>query len=161
MIQLISKENVHNDLLYKWHLDPEYKYFFNSIVCAKYEDLVRFFNDENSLSWIIVSEKDIQETMGIVCIRNINQVLRYGEVHLLMDKFYQLKGFAVLAMVEALKIWFDRLNMKKISALLVDKNKRALDSCKRFGFIEEAVLKNEAFMDGELRDLIKLSIIRG
>ena len=76
------------------------------------------------------------------------------------EKEYWSKGFGTRAKMLILKHAFHTLNLRKIYSRVFDFNERSQRYSKKCGYIEEAILKEDVFIDGSYHDLHFLSVYR-
>jgi RimJ/RimL family protein N-acetyltransferase len=152
---------------YQWCLDKEVTKHLN--MPEKYPP----FNREETQSWIemcinktngyeqkaIVTEDG--KHIGWVDLKNIDKMNSHAELGIAIgDKKYWGKGFGLAAMKEMLIWGFKELGLNKIWLRVEVDNDKAIKSYIRMGYVEEGVLRQDRFRNGEFVDRLRMSILK-
>jgi RimJ/RimL family protein N-acetyltransferase len=131
------------------------------------------FTRDDELAWIrrtIASTADVvfsvidAETdaylgqIGIHQIHARSQVGRLGIVIASRDDMGKGHGSAAIRAV--LDHAFGRLRLHKLWVMMFARNTRTRGICQRIGFVEEGVLREEYFHDGQWHDMVRLSLLQ-
>ncbi|QOR64900.1 GNAT family N-acetyltransferase [Cytobacillus suaedae] len=152
---------------YQWYLDKEVTKHLN--LPEKYPP----FSREETHSWIemcinktngyeqkaIVTEEG--KHIGWVDLKNIDKMNRHAELGIAIgDKNYWGKGFGLAAMKEMLIWGFNELGLNKIWLRVEVDNDKAIKSYIRMGYVEEGILRQDRFRNGEFIDRLRMSILK-
>jgi RimJ/RimL family protein N-acetyltransferase len=152
---------------YQWCLDKEVTKHLN--MPEKYPP----FSREETQIWIemcinktngyeqkaIVTEDG--KHIGWVDLKNIDKMNRHAELGIAIgDKKYWGKGFGLAAMKEMLIWGFKELGLNKIWLRVEVDNDKAIKSYIRMGYVEEGVLRQDRFRNGEFVDRLRMSILK-
>ncbi len=152
---------------YQWCLDKEVTKHLN--MPEKYPP----FSREETKQWIemcinkrngyeqkaIVTEEG--KHIGWVDLKNIDKMNKHAELGIAIgDKTYWGKGFGVGAMKEMLLWGFNELELNKIWLRVEVGNEKAIKSYIRIGYVEEGILRQDRFRNGEFVDRIRMSILK-
>jgi RimJ/RimL family protein N-acetyltransferase len=152
---------------YEWCLDKEVTKHLN--MPEKYPP----FSREETQSWIemcinktngyeqkaIVTEEG--KHIGWVDLKNIDKMNRHAELGIAIgDKKYWGKGYGLAAMKEMLIWGFKELGLNKIWLRVEVDNDKAIKSYIRMGYVEEGVLRQDRFRNGEFVDRLRMSILK-
>ena len=102
------------------------------------------------------------ETRPLVArLLNIDWFARNAEFGILIgDRSRQGKGLAKEALALVVGYAFDTLNLNKLYLRVVAFNERALRLYRDFGFVEEGVQRQQAFIRGSYHDVVLMVLIR-
>lgn len=96
--------------------------------------------------------------IGSVYLRDIDREHKKAEYGIFIGEEDALgKGYGTLAAKGMLAYAFEELKLHKVMLRLLEGNDRARKSYEKAGFVQEAYLKDEVFLDGEFRDVILMA----
>ncbi|AOB32076.1 spermidine acetyltransferase [Bordetella sp. H567] len=98
--------------------------------------------------------------VGLVELVEIDHVHRRAEFQIIVAPDHQGKGIASTATKLALEYGFSVLNLYKIYLIVDKENHKALQIYKKQGFQVEGELKHEFFINGQYRDVIRMSLFQ-
>lgn len=98
--------------------------------------------------------------VGLVELVEINHIHRRAEFQIIIDPNHQGQGFASEATGLAMKYAFSVLNLYKLYLIVDQENDKAVHIYKKLGFEVEAELKDEFFVNGEYRSVIRMCIFQ-
>lgn len=109
----------------------------------------------------IICEKDTGKPVGSVYLRDIDKNCRKAEYGVFIGEKEALgKGFGTQAARLMLQYGFEELNLHKVMLRVLAENLPARKSYEKAGFVEEAYLKDEVFLEERYRDVIYMAVIR-
>lgn len=113
----------------------------------------------NPSSLILVIEvKESRKPIGNIELHNINWIDRNATTGSMIGEIdEQGKGYAADAKMHFLKYAFDVLGMHKIISRAIAGNVRSIRYSEQCGYVREAVLHEEVFLDGAWKDIVQLS----
>ena len=122
--------------------------------------LERFQDPATNLIFAIV-DRQTERHIGNVTLNHINWITKTADTGLIIGrKEFWGKGYAFEAWTLLLEYAFERLGLRKIIAVAVDRHAGSLTVLKKLGFRVEGVLRGEWFVDGEYRDAVRLGLFR-
>lgn len=99
--------------------------------------------------------------IGWVDLKNADKLNKHAELGIAIgDKTYWGRGYGLSAMNEMLRWGFDQLDLNKIWLRVEVDNVKAITSYKRIGYVEEGILRQDRFRDGEFVDRLRMSKLR-
>jgi diamine N-acetyltransferase len=98
--------------------------------------------------------------VGLVELVEINHIHRKAEFQIIVAPQYQGKGYAKLATQLAIEYAFTVLNLYKLFLVVDTSNHSAIHIYKQLNFVEEGVLRQEFFVDGQYRDAVRMTIFQ-
>jgi diamine N-acetyltransferase len=101
-----------------------------------------------------------EKRVGLVELIEINHIHRRAEFQIIIAPSYQGKGFAKVATLLAIEYAFTVLNLYKLFLVVDTNNRKAVHVYKQLNFVEEGILKQEFFVDGEYRDALRMTIFQ-
>ncbi|WP_322996035.1 spermidine N1-acetyltransferase [Castellaniella sp.] len=114
-------------------------------------------HDQSERRFIVECEG---EKAGLVELVEIDHVHRRAEFQIIIAPEYQGKGLAPRATKLALEYGFKVLNLYKIYLIVDQENKKAIHIYTKLGFQAEGQLKDEFFVNGEYRSVIRMSLFQ-
>ena len=100
------------------------------------------------------------ESTGLVELVEINTVHRSAEFQIIIVPACQGRGLAGQATRLALDYGFSVLNLHKISLIVDRENEKAAHIYTKAGFQTEGMLKEEFFMNGQYRDVLRMAMFQ-
>ena len=100
------------------------------------------------------------ERVGLVELVEINHIHRRAEFQIIIAPAHQGKGYATAATRLAMDYAFTVLNLYKLYLIVDCANERAVKVYAKLGFTEEGRLREEFFVDGEYRDVLRMAIFQ-
>ena len=110
--------------------------------------------------FIIVAD-DLGKDIGSIYLRDLDQKNQKAELGIFIgDSSARGQGLGQLAIRQILVFAFEELKLNKVFLKVFADNHRAINSYQKSGFIEDGYFKQDAFTDGQFRDLVFMSILR-
>ena len=100
------------------------------------------------------------ENIGLVELVEINQVHRHAEFQIIIAPAFENKGYAKKAAKLAIDYGFSVLNLYKLYLHVDTENEKAIHLYTKLGFEVEGILKQEFFINGKYRDVIRMCIFQ-
>ena len=114
-----------------------------------YYDKMTKSSNQIILAIIVKSEQDLDMHIGNVTLNNINWVHRNAELGIMIgDSEYQNKECNAETIKLMVNYAFGKLNLHKIWTSVHSENRKAIDVYSGLGFIIEATLLQEFYLDG-------------
>lgn len=108
----------------------------------------------------IICRKDREEPVGSVYLRDIDQTHHKAEYGIFIGEKDALgKGFGTQAARLMIRYAFESLGLHKLMLRVLAENLPAIKSYEHAGFIREAYLKDEVFLEGRYKDVIYMAVI--
>lgn len=109
----------------------------------------------------IICEKKTDRPLGSVYLRDINRLHNKAEYGIFIGEEDALcKGYGTQAARLMLTYAFEELALHKVMLRVLAENVRARRSYEKAGFVQEACLKEEVFLEGSYRDVILMAILK-
>jgi UDP-4-amino-4,6-dideoxy-N-acetyl-beta-L-altrosamine N-acetyltransferase len=151
----------------RWRNDPEIRdnilgYRF-PITEAMEADWIEAVLKDQSRTRIVLAIEDKTDSacVGFVYLNNIDWFARNAEFGILIgERNRHGKGLAKEALCLVAGYAFETLNLHKLYLRVVAFNKRALALYRAFGFVEEGIQRQQAFLRGRYYDVVLMGLIR-
>jgi methionyl-tRNA formyltransferase len=100
------------------------------------------------------------QAIGSSQLRNINWRHRNAELQIRIgDQRFQNQGLGSEAVQLLCRFGFDDLNMHRIYLSVFKNNERAIGAYRKCGFVEEGVMREAAFIDGQWLDVTMMGLL--
>ncbi len=100
------------------------------------------------------------ELVGFVKLSRIRWFNRKCELSILIDKAHQGKGIASEAMKSVIQHAFNKMNLHRLEAEVIEFNKASIKLMEKFGFKKEGVLREAKFNNGKYYNIIRYGLLR-
>jgi len=115
-------------------------------------------NNKNEVVYLIETLVE-GNVIGHVGLYNIDFRVRKAEFAILIaDDENQGKGYGSLCTKFMIDYAFNELNIRKLTLSLLIENYRALTLYKKYGFVQEGLLKDDQFKNGKYHDVILMAL---
>jgi RimJ/RimL family protein N-acetyltransferase len=147
-------------LFKKWLADEYGRYFLLSRTTAKKSSIDRFIKNDFNIIGITTLLDDTP--VGAVAFLNYDVMQFKAELRKLIGE-PKMRGRGLGK--EATSLWiqygFETLDLKKIYLNTLDTNIRNIRLNEELGFRVEGILRNEVFVNGEYRDVLRMGLCHG
>lgn len=154
-----------HDLLnnYSWGNNRELIYLAGMSPYPKSSwEIERWFETAmNNPSGKIFAIKTLEgEYIGNIEISGIDWRIRKGELGLMIgDSNYWNKGYGEEAVMLLVNFAFDEMHLNRISANVLDFNKRAIKCFEKCGFIKEGISRSAFYSKGKYNNVIQFAVL--
>lgn len=108
---------------------------------------------------LFILEKN-KASLGFVALYSIDNIHRKAEFAIMIDPVHQGFGYSGQATRLAMAYAFKTLNLNKLYLITDEVNEKAIHVYKKAGFITEAVLKDEYFVNGSYHNSVYMSMFQ-
>lgn len=110
------------------------------------------------VQFIICTGKE--RPVGSVYLRDIDRVHNKAEYGIFIGEKDALgKGYGTQAAELVIRYAFEQLKLHKLMLRVLAENKQAYRSYEKAGFVQEAYLRDEVFLEGSYQDVIYMAVI--
>lgn len=130
------------------------------------------FTREGHLGWLrnvvepgkaaqmIICESDTDKPLGSVYIRDIDREHRKGEYGIFIgEDAARGRGIGTAAAKLMIRYGFEELKLHRLFLRVYADNMRAVRSYEKAGFVREAYLKDDVYVNGDFRDIILMAVL--
>lgn len=144
------------EILNRWQYDEAYQEFFRDSLGPMTEEQLRAYG-VGKQCFMIFKESNV---VGIITIGDVNPITSVAKAGILIDKEYQKSGYFLESLWIAAQYLFKDLRLRKLVLEVMSTNARLRSMVQKIGFEEEAILKDEAYLDGKFFDMARYFIFR-
>jgi RimJ/RimL family protein N-acetyltransferase len=98
--------------------------------------------------------------IGQACLKAIKWINHKSEISIFIKKEMQSKGYGSEALTTILDYGFNRLNLYRMEAEVIDSNTASIKILKQHGFREEGRLREAKFVNGKYKDLLRFGLLK-
>lgn len=150
-LEFVHKLNINANIMSYWFEEP-YEAF------VELQDLFdKHIHDQGERRFIL--EKG-NEMVGLVEIVEIDYIHRRAEFQIIIHPKHQGHGYAKLATRLAMDYAFSVLNMYKLYLIVDKENEKAIHIYQKVGFLFEAELIDEFFVDGTYHNAVRMCMFQ-
>ncbi len=163
MTSLILKElepSHFTDDVVDWHRNHHAKYYSVSGRTFSKEGLIEEYHNglkDKKMYQFLIIHKETNKAIGIVKIQSIDSHKKGDIVYFIGDENFLGKGLGTEAIILALDIAFNRLDLRKIHGPCVKSNIASVKAAIKAGYIIEGVQKAHYLIDGVQEDAILIA----
>ena len=108
----------------------------------------------------IIVEKSSERPIGSVYLQDIDRLHKKAEYGIFIgESNLQGKGYGTLAADMMLTYAFDTLGLHRVYLRVLETNQRAIRSYSKAGFIKEARLVDDVYINGEYHNIVIMGVI--
>ncbi len=107
-----------------------------------------------------IAEDGTSTSVGFVELLEINYIHRSCEFSIIISPSHQGKGFAKTLIKQALNYAFTILNLNKVYLQVAEHNLKAIHLYKDAGFIQEGLLIDEYFTEGQYVNVLRMYMLQ-
>lgn len=163
-LQWLDEDDVTEDYV-AWLNDPEVTRYLHTgrlpaTKTSVREYVARFQRSTTDLIFAI-TDRQTEQHIGNVTLNRIDWINRTADTGLLIGrKEFWGRGYAAEAWSLVIDYAFRRLGLRKIVAGAVADHAPSIAALKKLGFVVEGTFRQEMFVDGEYRDVLRLGLLR-
>ncbi len=100
------------------------------------------------------------ELIGVVSLSRIRWYNRKSEISVLIKKDWQGKGFGKEALSGIADFAFNRMNLHRLEAEVIEFNEASLKLIEGLGFRKEGILREAKYFNGKYWDIIRYGLLK-
>ncbi|MBD3214277.1 MAG: GNAT family N-acetyltransferase [Candidatus Lokiarchaeota archaeon] len=164
-IDLTPTNSDHFEIYAKWTNSEKVRKFARNEVPRTIEEIKKWYEPQGEgpkeyISMEIWHKKD-KKLIGLGGLNHINWYNRTANIFMQIGELdYWSQGIGTEAAKLIVDYGFLELNLHKIYAGVLSKNVGSWSCAEKVGFIQEATLKEEAYVDGEYLDVKKYYLLK-
>ena len=164
-INLIPFPQKDINLFVRWMNDPDVRIYTRNPLPRTIEEVKKWFEPKKEevktdVDFLIYHKND-KKKIGMVRLTDIQWLNRNANIFTVIgESEYWGKGIAVEAGKLMITYAFEELNLHKIHTSIYAPNERSLKAAAKLGLVEEAVLREEIYIDGVHVDNHKFAVFK-
>lgn len=116
--------------------------------------------DTGKVVQMIICDLQTDTPLGSVYIRDIDRISRKAEYGIFLgEASARGRGIGTAAAKLMLRYCFEEEKLHKVFLRVIADNKQAIRSYEKAGFVQEAYLKDEVFVDGAYLDILLMAVL--
>ena len=153
------------NLFVRWMNDPDVRIYTRNPLPRTIEEVKKWFEPKKEevktdVDFLIYHKND-KKKIGMVRLTDIQWLNRNANIFTVIgESEYWGKGIAVEAGKLMITYAFEELNLHKIHTSIYAPNERSLKAAAKLGLVEEAVLREEIYIDGVHVDNHKFAVFK-
>lgn len=125
-----------------------------------HREWIRTMVDTGRVVQMMICEKDTDAAVGSVYIRDIDSTHHKGEYGIFIgEDTARGRGIGTAAARLMIQYAFDKLKLHRLFLRVFADNMRAIRSYEKAGFVREAYLREDVFLDGAYRDIVLMAVL--
>lgn len=109
---------------------------------------------------MMICEKDTSRAVGSVYVRDIDKVHQKAEYGIFIgEESARSKGYGTAAAKLMIKYCFEELKLHRLFLRVYAENEQAIRSYEKAGFLREAFLHDDVYVDGRYRNIVLMGIV--
>ncbi|MBR4084586.1 MAG: UDP-4-amino-4,6-dideoxy-N-acetyl-beta-L-altrosamine N-acetyltransferase [Lachnospiraceae bacterium] len=125
-----------------------------------HENWIRTMIDTGKVVQLMICETATDKAVGSVYIRDIDTTHHKAEYGIFIgEDDARGKGYGTSAAKLMIKYCFEELELHRLFLRVYAENTQAIRSYEKAGFVKEAYLHDDVYVDGRYRDIVLMGII--
>lgn len=126
-----------------------------------HENWIKTMVETGKVVQMIICEIDTDRAVGSVYVRDIDRTHHKAEYGIFIgEKDARGRGYGTAAAKLMTRYCFEELDLHRLFLRVYAENERAIRSYEKAGFVKEAHLRDDVYIDGEYRDIVLMGILR-
>lgn len=126
-----------------------------------HENWIRTMVETGKVVQMMICEISTGKAVGSVYVRDIDATHHKAEYGIFIgEDDARGKGYGTAAAKLMIRYCFEELQLHRLFLRVYADNVRAIRSYEKAGFVKEAYLRDDVFIDGEYKDIVLMGIIR-
>lgn len=127
-----------------------------------HENWIRTMIDTGLAVQFMICVGEEQRPVGSVYLRDIDRTHKKAEYGIFIgEKDAWGRGYGTWAAKKMIVYAFEREGLHKLMLRVLAENQGAIRSYEKAGFVKEACLRDEVFLEGQYKDVIYMAVING
>ena len=147
------------ETLHRWYTSGDYPEFFRDVVGVMNKEQVKQYGAAADRMTFIIEYAGVR-SIGLILVFNWRLMASIADIAILIDKKEQGKGYFLESLTITTDYLFNGMRLWKLVCNVLRTNARLRSMILKCGFKQEAVFKNEAFLNGEHVDVVRYFIER-
>ncbi len=125
-----------------------------------HENWIKTMIDTGKVVQMMICEKATGRAVGSVYIRDIDPVHHKAEYGIFIgEEDARGKGYGTVAAKLMIRYCFEELKLHRLFLRVYAENEQAIRSYEKAGFVKEAYLHDDVFVNGRFRDIVLMGIL--
>lgn len=126
-----------------------------------HENWIRTMVETGKVVQMIICEIGTDRAVSSVYVRDIDNIHHKAEYGIFIgEKEARGKGYGTAAAKLMVRYCFEELRLHRLFLRVYAENERAIRSYEKAGFVKEAHLREDVYIDGEYKDIVLMGILK-
>ena len=126
-----------------------------------HENWIKTMVETGKVVQMIICEIGTDKPVGSVYVRDIDETHHKAEYGIFIgEKESRGKGYGTAAAKLMVRYCFEELALHRLFLRVYAENERAIRSYEKAGFVKEAHLRDDVYIDGEYKDIVLMGILK-
>lgn len=126
-----------------------------------HENWIRTMVETGKVVQMIICEIGTDRAVGSVYVRDIDNTHHKAEYGIFIgEKEARGKGYGTAAAKLMVRYCFEELRLHRLFLRVYAENERAIRSYEKAGFVKEAHLREDVYINGEYKDIVLMGILK-
>ena len=117
------------------------------------------FKEDRGVRWGITLKGE-DKLIGTCGIYDWKKTLRSAEIGYDLDPSYWGQGLMIEALRALLQYGFEVMLLNRVQAIIDSENARSMRLVRRLGFVQEGILRQRSYFNGQFRDDVIFSLLK-
>lgn len=161
-LRLMTKEDTDNIIKWRNRDEVRNQFIYQKLFTKEsHEKWIETMVETGKVVQMIIVQSEGDRPIGSVYVRDIDMEHRKAEYGIFIGETDCLgKGYGTEAAELMAEYAFEYLGLHKLMLRVYAENERAIRSYEKAGFVKEAYLKDDVFVQGKYRDIVLMAMIR-
>lgn len=126
-----------------------------------HENWIKTMVETGKVAQMMICEMGTDKAVGSVYVRDIDRIHHKAEYGIFIgEKQARGKGYGTAAAKLMIRYCFEELELHRLFLRVYAENERAIRSYEKAGFVKEAHLREDVYIDGEYKDIVLMGILK-
>lgn len=161
-LYLRSIQESDTDNVLRWRNSQEVKQYFIYQANISKEEHLNWLEKKvktGKVIQFIIVEKDTDFPIGSVYLQDVDRANNKAEYGIFIGEKVKNRGYGTLVTRCVLKYAFEELNLHRVYLRVYEDNERAITCYEKAGFIREAMLRDDVYVNKQYRNIVLMGII--
>lgn len=158
-VQLVPFEKSHGAAVFSWFYDYQYRFFFREFdqqlsleQCSHFDQIMQ---SSGVQLWTLMDVANPAEPIGLVTTMWLKKRAGVSRVGILLDTKSQHRSWCIETFIIVCDFLFNHSNCRKVVVECLASDQHIRRISEKGGFVFEATLQQEAFVDGVYQDEVR------
>ncbi len=125
-----------------------------------HENWIKTMIETGKVVQLMICEQESGRAVGSVYVRDIDRTHNKAEYGIFIgEEDARGKGYGTAAAQLMIQYCFEELKLHRLFLRVYARNKQAIRSYEKAGFVKEALLRDDVYIDGRYQDIVLMGIL--
>ena len=160
-LRLMNDEDTDNIVAWRNKDSVRKNFIYQALFTREsHENWIRTMIETGKVVQMMICERETGRAVGSVYIRDIEPIHQKAEYGIFIgEDDARGKGYGTAAARLMIKYCFEEMKLHRLFLRVYAENEQAIRSYEKAGFVKEAYLHDDVYVDGRYRDIVLMGII--